>query len=157
MATARQVQGKELSYNNLNDTDAAFECVGRVRRTRPSSSSSTPTRAASPPRPRWREAWDAALRCDPVSAFGGIVAVNRTLDEATAEQIAAIFTEVIVAPDATEAAQAVLARKKNLRLLLTGGLPDPAAPGLHVPQPRRRLPGADARRRPRRRAATCGR
>jgi phosphoribosylaminoimidazolecarboxamide formyltransferase/IMP cyclohydrolase len=74
-------------------------------------------------------AWEAALRCDPVSAFGGIVAVNRTLDEAAAERIAAIFTEVIVAPDATAGAQAILARKKNLRLLLTGGLPDPAAPG----------------------------
>ncbi len=75
-------------------------------------------------------AWHEALRCDPVSAFGGIVALNRTLDEATARAIAAIFTEVIVAPDATEAARAALAAKKNLRLLLTGGLPDPAGPGL---------------------------
>jgi len=76
------------------------------------------------------DAWDAALRCDPVSAFGGIVAVNRTLDEATAAKIATIFTEVIIAPDATEAALAALARKKNVRVLLTGGLPDPAAPGM---------------------------
>ena len=75
-------------------------------------------------------AWELALRCDPVSAFGGIVAVNRTLDGATAEKIAAIFTEVIIAPDADAAARTVLSRKKNLRLLLTGGLPDPAAPGL---------------------------
>jgi phosphoribosylaminoimidazolecarboxamide formyltransferase/IMP cyclohydrolase len=126
VATARQVQGKELSYNNLNDTDAAFECVAEfdaptvaiVKHANPCGVASAATLA---------EAWEAALRCDPVSAFGGIVALNRTLDEATAERIATIFTEVIVAPDATEAAQAVLGRKKNLRLLLTGGLPDPAS------------------------------
>jgi phosphoribosylaminoimidazolecarboxamide formyltransferase/IMP cyclohydrolase len=129
IATARQVQGKELSYNNLNDTDAAFECVAEfdaptiviVKHANPCGVASAETLS---------EAWDLALRCDPVSSFGGIVALNRTLDEATATRIATIFTEVIVAPDATEAAQAVLARKKNLRLLLTGGLPDPAAPGL---------------------------
>ena len=126
VATARQVQGKELSFNNLNDTDAAFECVAEfaaptvviVKHANPCGVASAATPA---------EAWAAALRCDPVSAFGGIVALNRTLDEATAEQIAAIFTEVIIAPDATPAAQAVLARRKNVRLLLTGGLPDPAA------------------------------
>jgi phosphoribosylaminoimidazolecarboxamide formyltransferase/IMP cyclohydrolase len=77
-------------------------------------------------------AWELALRCDPVSAFGGIVAANRTLDAAAAERIAAIFTEVVVAPDADEGAKAVFARKKNLRLLLTGGMPDPAAPGMVV-------------------------
>ena len=129
VATAVQVQGKELSYNNLNDTDAAFECVAEfeaptvviVKHANPCGVASGATLA---------EAWDAALRCDPVSAFGGIIAVNRLLDEAAAERFAAIFTEVIVAPDATEAARAVLARKKNLRLLLTGALPDPAAPGL---------------------------
>ena len=76
------------------------------------------------------EAWDAAFRCDPVSPYGGIVAVNRVLDAAAAEKFAAIFTEVIIAPDADEGARAVLARKKNLRLLLTGGMPDPAAGGL---------------------------
>jgi phosphoribosylaminoimidazolecarboxamide formyltransferase/IMP cyclohydrolase len=76
------------------------------------------------------QAWDLAFRCDPVSPFGGIVAVNRTLDAAVAEKIAAIFTEVIIAPDADDAAKAVLARKKNLRLLLTGGLPDPASASL---------------------------
>jgi phosphoribosylaminoimidazolecarboxamide formyltransferase/IMP cyclohydrolase len=75
-------------------------------------------------------AWDRALLCDPVSAFGGIVAANRVLDAAAAEKIAAIFTEVVVAPDADEGAKAVFARKKNLRLLLTGGMPDPAAPGM---------------------------
>ena len=129
VASATQIQGKELSYNNLNDTDAAFECVAEfeaptvviVKHANPCGVASAATLV---------EAWDAALRCDPVSAFGGIIAVNRTLDEAAAERFAAIFTEVIVAPDATEGARAVLARKKNLRLLLTGGLPDPAAPGL---------------------------
>jgi phosphoribosylaminoimidazolecarboxamide formyltransferase/IMP cyclohydrolase len=129
VATSVQVQGKELSYNNLNDTDAAFECVAEfeaptvviVKHANPCGVASAGSLA---------EAWDAALRCDPVSAFGGIVAVNRVLDAAAAEKIAAIFTEVIVAPDAEEGAKAVLARKKNLRLLLTGGLPDPAASGL---------------------------
>ncbi len=129
IASATQAQGKELSYNNLNDTDAAFECVAEfdrpavviVKHANPCGVAVAATAA---------EAWDLALRCDPVSAFGGIVALNRTLDAATAERIAAIFTEVIIAPDADDAARAILARKKNLRLLLTGGLPDPATPGL---------------------------
>jgi phosphoribosylaminoimidazolecarboxamide formyltransferase/IMP cyclohydrolase len=129
LATARQVQGKELSYNNLNDTDAAFECVAEfdapsiviVKHANPCGVATAETLAA---------AWERALRCDPVSAFGGIVAANRMLDAAAAEQIAAIFTEVVVAPDADAAARAIFARKKNLRLLLTGALPDPAAPGL---------------------------
>ncbi len=128
VATARQVQGKELSFNNLGDTDAAFECAAEfdaptvviVKHANPCGVASAATLA---------DAWEAALRCDPVSAFGGVVAVNRRLDAATAERIAAIFTEVIVAPDADEAALAILGRKRNLRLLLTGGLPDPAAPG----------------------------
>ncbi len=129
VATARQVQGKELSYNNLNDTDAAFECVAEfdkpavviVKHANPCGVATADSLA---------DAWDSALRCDPVSAFGGIVAVNRRLDEAAANKIAAIFTEVIIAPDADEQALATLARKKNLRLLLTGGLPDVGAPGL---------------------------
>ncbi len=129
VATATQAQGKELSYNNLNDTDAAYECVAEfaaptvviVKHANPCGVASAADLAT---------AWDAALRCDPVSAFGGIVAVNRPLDRAAAEKIAAIFTEVIIAPDAEPAARAVLARKKNLRLLLAGGLPDPAAAGL---------------------------
>jgi phosphoribosylaminoimidazolecarboxamide formyltransferase/IMP cyclohydrolase len=129
IATARQVQGKALSYNNLNDTDAAFECVAEfevptvviVKHANPCGVASAGTLS---------EAWSAALRCDPVSAFGGIVALNRTLDEETAARIAAIFTEVIVAPDATPAAQAALVHKKNVRLLLTGGLPDPSSPGM---------------------------
>ena len=129
VATFVQVQGKELSYNNLNDTDAAFECVAEfdaptvviVKHANPCGVATAETLA---------DAWDAAFRCDPVSPFGGIVAVNRTLDAAAAEKIAAIFTEVIIAPDADPAAKAVLARKKNLRLLLTGRLPDPASDGL---------------------------
>jgi len=129
VATARQVQGKELSYNNLNDTDAAFECVAEfdgptvviVKHANPCGIATAGTLAG---------AWDAALRCDPVSAFGGIIAVNRTLDGATAAKVASIFTEVIIAPDADEEAQHVLAAKKNLRLLLTGGVPDPATPGM---------------------------
>ncbi|MDR3537526.1 MAG: bifunctional phosphoribosylaminoimidazolecarboxamide formyltransferase/IMP cyclohydrolase [Acetobacteraceae bacterium] len=129
VATAEQVQGKELSYNNLNDTDAAFECVAEfdgptiaiIKHANPCGVASAASLA---------EAWDLAFRCDPVSPFGGIVAVNRTLDGAAAAKIAAIFTEVIIAPDADADARAALTRKKNLRLLLTGGLPDPTAPGL---------------------------
>ena len=129
VATARQAQGKELSYNNLNDTDAAFECVAEfarpavviVKHANPCGVATAESVAA---------AWDAALACDPVSAFGGIVALNRRLDAATAARIAGIFTEVIIAPEADEAALALLAAKKNLRLLLTGGLPDPAAAGM---------------------------
>ena len=129
VATARQVQGKELSYNNLNDTDAAFECVAEfdgpavaiIKHANPCGVAMAGSLA---------QAWDLALRCDPVSAYGGIVALNRTLDEEAAERIAAIFTEAIIAPDADAAAIGVLARKKNLRLLLTGGVPDPAEPGL---------------------------
>jgi phosphoribosylaminoimidazolecarboxamide formyltransferase/IMP cyclohydrolase len=129
VATAVQVQGKELSYNNLNDTDAAYECVAEfdrpaiviVKHANPCGVAVADTLA---------EAWDRALLCDPVSAFGGIVAANRPLDAAAAERITAIFTEVVIAPDADEAAKAVFARKKNLRLLLAGGVPDPAAPGM---------------------------
>ena len=128
IATAQQVQGKELSYNNLNDTDAAFECVAEVDRP-----AIVIVKHANPCGVAVGEdlaaAWDRALRCDPVSAFGGIVAANRPLDAAAAERIAAIFTEVVVAPDADAGAREVFARKKNLRLLLTGGVPDPAAPG----------------------------
>jgi phosphoribosylaminoimidazolecarboxamide formyltransferase/IMP cyclohydrolase len=129
VATATQLQGKELSYNNLNDTDAAFECVAEfdaptvaiIKHASPCGVASAPTLA---------QAWDLAFRCDPISPFGGIIAVNRTLDGPAAEKIAAILTEVIIAPDANDAAKAVLARKKNLRLLLTGALPDPAEDSL---------------------------
>jgi phosphoribosylaminoimidazolecarboxamide formyltransferase / IMP cyclohydrolase len=129
VATSTQVQGKELSYNNLNDTDAAFECVAEFDApTIAIIKHATPCGVASAA--HLADAWDAAFRCDPVSPYGGIVAVNRTLDAASAEKIAAIFTEVIIAPDADEAAKAILSRKKNLRLLLTGGMPDPTASGL---------------------------
>jgi phosphoribosylaminoimidazolecarboxamide formyltransferase/IMP cyclohydrolase len=129
VATATQHQGKELSYNNYNDTDAAFECVAEfeaptvviVKHANPCGVASALNLA---------DAWDDALACDPVSAFGGIVAVNRTLDEETAAKIASIFTEVIIAPDATEGAKAVLAAKKNLRLLTTGGVPDATEAGV---------------------------
>ena len=131
IATARQVQGKALSYNNLNDTDAAFECVAEfagpavviVKHANPCGVAVAGSLV---------QAWEAALRCDPTSAFGGIVALNGTLDGATAAEIARIFSEVIIAPDADAEALAILARKKNLRLLLTGGLPDAAAAGLSV-------------------------
>jgi phosphoribosylaminoimidazolecarboxamide formyltransferase/IMP cyclohydrolase len=129
IATARQLQGKELSYNNLNDTDAAFECVAEfaepcvaiIKHANPCGVAIAASLA---------DAWDLALRCDPVSAFGGIVAVNRVLDGATAEKISSIFTEVIIAPDADEQAQKILAAKKRLRLLLTGGMPSAIAQGL---------------------------
>ena len=129
VATARQLQGRELSYNNLNDTDAAFECAAEfagpaiviVKHANPCGVATDDDLTI---------AWDRALACDPVSAFGGIVAVNRTLDETTAARIAALFTEVIVAPDATPEAAEILARKKNLRLLITGAMPDPAAAGI---------------------------
>src|SRR5258708_7708536 len=128
IATARQVQGKELSYNNLNDTDAAFECVAEF-----GPPAVAIIKHANPCGVALggdlRGAYLKAYACDPVSAFGGIVAVNRKLDAATAAEIAKIFVEVIVAPDADDQALAGLAAKRNLRLLLTRGMPDPAAPG----------------------------
>jgi len=128
---AEQIQGKALSYNNLNDADAALDLVSEFRDAEPTCiivKHANPCGAASAA--SLREAYEAAFACDSVSAFGGIVAVNRPLDGPTAEAIAAIFTEVVVAPDADDAAKAVFAAKKNLRLLLTGALPDPARPGL---------------------------
>jgi phosphoribosylaminoimidazolecarboxamide formyltransferase / IMP cyclohydrolase len=131
VAGARQIQGKELSYNNYGDTDAAFELVAEfgppavaiIKHANPCGAAvATSLRAA----------WDKALACDPVSAFGGIVALNRPLDAATAEAIAQIFVEVIIAPDADPAALEILARKSALRLLLTSGLPDPKAAGWNL-------------------------
>ncbi|MBM3551082.1 MAG: bifunctional phosphoribosylaminoimidazolecarboxamide formyltransferase/IMP cyclohydrolase [Alphaproteobacteria bacterium] len=132
VATARQLQGKQLSYNNVNDTDAAFECVAEfdfarmaaaviVKHANPCGVAEGATLA---------EAYAKALRCDPVSAFGGVVALNRRLDAEAAQEIVKIFTEVIIAPDADAEAIAIIGAKKNLRLLLTGGLPDARAPGL---------------------------
>jgi phosphoribosylaminoimidazolecarboxamide formyltransferase/IMP cyclohydrolase len=132
VATATQVQGKELSYNNLNDTDAAFELVAEFD---PAETSAIAIIKHANPcgvamGGNLVDAYRSAFKCDPVSAFGGIVAANQTLDAATAEAITEIFTEVIIAPDADETAKSIIAAKKNLRLLLTGGLPDPSAPGL---------------------------
>jgi phosphoribosylaminoimidazolecarboxamide formyltransferase/IMP cyclohydrolase len=132
VSTARQVQGKVLSYNNVNDTDAAFECVAEFDASR--SAAVAIIKHANPcgvaEGATLREAYEKALRCDPVSAFGGIVALNRKLDGEAAAEIIKIFTEVIIAPDATDEAIDLVASKKNLRLLLTGGLPDPRAGGL---------------------------
>jgi phosphoribosylaminoimidazolecarboxamide formyltransferase/IMP cyclohydrolase len=132
VATARQVQGKQLSYNNINDTDAAFELVAEFDPARVAAVAiikhANPCGVAEAD--GLAEAYRNALACDPVSAFGGIVALNRTLDAEAAAEIVKLFTEVIIAPDATEEAQAIVASKKNLRLLLAGGLPDPRAPGI---------------------------
>lgn len=128
---ARQVQGKELSYNNYNDADAALELVAEFRDAAPTCvivKHANPCGVATAA--TLGAAYEAAFACDTVSAFGGIIAVNRALDEATAKAIAGIFTEVVVAPDADEAALAVFAAKKNLRLLLTGELPDASRGGL---------------------------
>jgi phosphoribosylaminoimidazolecarboxamide formyltransferase/IMP cyclohydrolase len=131
VATARQVQGKQLSYNNINDTEAAYECVAEFdpRRTAACAIIKHANPCGVAEGKSLTEAYKKALLCDPVSAFGGIVAVNRTLDAPAARAITGIFTEVIIAPDATEEAIAIVRAKKNLRLLLAGGLPDPRAPG----------------------------
>jgi len=132
VATVDQLQGKELSYNNINDTDAAYELVAEfdanalaacviVKHANPCGVALAST---------LREAYLKALACDPVSAYGGILAFNRTLDGATAEAIAKLFTEVIIAPDADEDARTILSARRNLRLLLAGGLPDARARGL---------------------------
>lgn len=128
---AEQVQGKELSYNNYNDADAALELVAEFRDGPPTVvivKHANPCGVATGE--TLVEAYRNAFECDSVSAFGGIIAVNRRLDGPTAEAISEIFTEVVVAPGADEAAKAVFAKKKNLRLLLTQGLPDPARTGL---------------------------
>ena len=131
LANARQVQGKQLSYNNVNDTDAALECVAAfdpavpavviVKHANPCGVAIGATLA---------QAYGKALACDPVSAFGGIVALNGRLDAAAASEIVRLFTEVIVAPEADADAIALVASKKNLRLLLTGGLPNTSAQSL---------------------------
>ena len=136
VATARQHQGKELSYNNINDTDAAFELVAEfapgdgpacaiIKHANPCGVA----RGAS-----LTEAYQKAFDCDRTSAFGGIVALNRALDGATAEEIVKIFTEVVIAPGADDDARAIFAAKKNLRLLTTGALPDPRMPILAYKQ-----------------------
>jgi phosphoribosylaminoimidazolecarboxamide formyltransferase/IMP cyclohydrolase len=129
VATATQLQGKELSYNNINDTDSAYELVAEfdpaIRPAVAIIKHANPCGVARGT--TLLEAYRAAYDCDRVSAFGGIVALNGVLDGPTAEQIAGIFTEVVIAPEADEAARAVFAGRKNLRLLVTGALPDPRA------------------------------
>lgn len=131
VANADQLQGKALSYNNINDTDAAYELVAEFE---PSQSAACAIIKHANPcgvamGDSLSEAYKKALACDPVSAFGGVLAFNKTLDGATAEEIARIFTEVIIAPDADEDARKILSAKKNLRLLIAGGLPDPNVGG----------------------------
>ncbi len=124
VCNATQIQGKPLSYNNINDTDAAFELVAEfeaptiaiVKHANPCGVASAASLV---------EAWQAALETDPLSAFGSIVAMNASLDEQTAKAVMNIFTEVVIAPNASDAAKSIMAEKPNLRLLLTGSLPDP--------------------------------
>ena len=131
VATAIQLQGKELSYNNINDTDAAFELIAEfdpaagpvcaiIKHANPCGLAIGATML---------EAYQRALACDPTSAFGGVVALNGRLDAATAAQLLEVFTEVVIAPQADDDAVALFRKKKNVRLLVTGGLPDPTAPG----------------------------
>jgi phosphoribosylaminoimidazolecarboxamide formyltransferase/IMP cyclohydrolase len=131
VATATQWQGKELSYNNINDTDAAFELVAEFAGKGPACAiikHANPCGVATGG--SLLEAYRRAYDCDRTSAFGGIIALNQTLDAATAEEICKIFTEVVIAPDADAGAKEIFAAKKNLRLLTTGALPDPMAPSL---------------------------
>ncbi len=132
VSTAKLLQGKQLSYNNINDTDAAYELVGEFLPEK--SAACAIIKHANPcgvaTGSSLLEAYQRALACDSVSAFGGIIALNQTLDAETAEEIIKLFTEVIIAPDVTEEARAIVARKANLRLLAAGGLPDPRAAGL---------------------------
>ncbi|MEQ8709762.1 MAG: bifunctional phosphoribosylaminoimidazolecarboxamide formyltransferase/IMP cyclohydrolase [Rhodospirillales bacterium] len=131
VVTATQLQGKELSFNNINDTDAAYELVAEfgepavaiIKHANPCG-----VAVAS----ETREAYRRALACDPVSAFGGIIALNRPLFADTAEEIAKLFAEVVIAPEINEAALKILSAKKNVRVLQAGGLPDPAAPGMTI-------------------------
>ena len=134
VATARQLQGKQLSYNNISDTDAAYELVGEFDAARTAAIAiikhANPCGVAEGA--TILEAYAKALACDPVSAFGGIVALNRLLDAEAAEEIVKTFTEVIIAPDASAEAQAIVAAKKNLRLLVAGAIPDPRTAGMMV-------------------------
>ncbi|NNE58888.1 MAG: bifunctional phosphoribosylaminoimidazolecarboxamide formyltransferase/IMP cyclohydrolase [Hellea sp.] len=135
VSTAEQKQGKALSYNNINDTDAAYELVAEFGSVDQGAKPAVAIiKHANPCGVAVGEdfisAYKAALACDPVSAFGGIVALNGTLDEATAKEIIKVFTEVVIAPSATDDAIAAFAKKKNLRLLIAGGLPNPSDPSL---------------------------
>ncbi len=136
VATAQQHQGKELSYNNINDTDAAFELVSEFAADNGPACAiikhANPCGVATGS--SLKKAYSRAFDCDRTSAFGGIIALNQTLDAETAEEITGIFTEVVIAPDADEDARAIFAKKKNLRLLTTGGLADPLATAMTVRQ-----------------------
>ncbi len=135
VTTARQWQGKALSYNNINDTDAAFELVAELPRERAGVAiikHANPCGVAMGSDPC--AAYRLALRCDPVSAFGGIVALNQRLEEEAAREIVKIFTEVVIAPEVSDGAREIFAAKKNLRLLTTGGLPDPKSAGQMIKQ-----------------------
>jgi phosphoribosylaminoimidazolecarboxamide formyltransferase/IMP cyclohydrolase len=132
VATATLLQGKQLSYNNINDTDGAFELIGEfaadqgpacaiIKHANPCGVATGPT---------LKDAYLRALACDSTSAFGGIIALNQLLDGETAEEIVKLFTEVIIAPEVSKDAKAIIAKKPNLRLLVTGGLPDPRSRGI---------------------------
>jgi phosphoribosylaminoimidazolecarboxamide formyltransferase/IMP cyclohydrolase len=131
IATADQLQGKELSFNNLNDTDAAYELVAEfkdtacaiIKHANPCGIAVSDTLV---------NAYKKALACDPESAFGGIVALNRPLDGDTAEEISKLFAEVVIAPEITAEAQKILSKKKSLRVLKTGGLPDTSVSDMTV-------------------------
>ncbi len=131
VATARIVQGKELSYNNLNDTEAAYECVAEF-----GPPACAIIKHANPCGVAighdLEEAYRRALACDPVSAFGGIIAFNRPLDAKAATEVVKLLTEVVIAPDASDEALAIMAGRRNVRVLLAGGLPDPASAGMTV-------------------------
>ena len=135
VSTATQLQGKELSYNNINDTDAAFELVAEFSKDQPACAI---IKHANPcgvgKADTLRDAYLRAYSCDQTSAFGGIVALNQPLDAETAREIIGIFTEVVIAPGASDEARAIFATKKNLRLLITRALPDPRAGGLAFKQ-----------------------
>ncbi len=132
LAGATPVQGKPLSYNNLGDAEAALRLIAEFREARPTVAiikHANPCGVASSG--TLAEAYRAARACDPVSAFGGIVAANRPLDAAAARAITSLFTELVLAPGADAEARAILAERPGLRLLLLP-LPDPAAPGLEL-------------------------
>jgi phosphoribosylaminoimidazolecarboxamide formyltransferase/IMP cyclohydrolase len=132
VATAKLLQGKQLSYNNINDTDGAFELIGEF--TADQGPACAIIKHANPcgvaTGETLKDAYLRALACDSTSAFGGIIAVNQLLDAQTAEEIVKLFTEVIIAPEVSDEAQRIIAAKKNLRLLVTGGLPDPRSRGI---------------------------
>ena len=146
VVTAEQLQGKQLSYNNINDTDAAYECVAEFDPRQ--SAACVIVKHANPcgvaEGETLLDAYRKALACDSTSAFGGIVALNRKLDVDAAKAITEIFTEVIIAPEATDEAIKIVAAKKNLRLLIAGGLPDSTRQWTDGKVSRRRTAGSIA-------------